>query len=292
MAKGLDSVAKDEAEIAEEGGVGKVALHATTREFVGKGIAESGENFNIALGVFKGDGIDLLGHGRGADFSSDNLLGKIAAADVTPHILVKVANDLHGDFDFVQEAGDIIMGFNLGGKGNLVEFGVKAGDEASGDRTPTVERESSDTGGVVTTGAVEFSVNLYIHNVFGLALKSVEKYAHLFSESGWSGGLAVGVREHGGCGFSNGEFAEFCDNVVEALFKEFSSVNKHQGIGEVCDVLASATDMDETLEGVKAGIVKFLGDKEFAGFDIVVGDTFKFLYYFSVSDGKVARNIV
>ena len=47
----------------------------------------------IAFGIFKVDGVDLVGHGRRTDFSLLDFLLEVLHRDVLPHVAVKVYQD-------------------------------------------------------------------------------------------------------------------------------------------------------------------------------------------------------
>ena len=60
-------MAKDDTKIAHNGGVGEVALEAGDGEFAVNGFDETISKHKVAFGVFKFDGIYLLGHGGGTN---------------------------------------------------------------------------------------------------------------------------------------------------------------------------------------------------------------------------------
>ena len=66
-----EAMRQRDAEIAQHRRVGQVALPARDRQLVGEEAQQGIGQSEIALGIFEVDRIDLVRHGRGADFAGD-----------------------------------------------------------------------------------------------------------------------------------------------------------------------------------------------------------------------------
>jgi hypothetical protein len=71
---------------AQHGRVGEVALPAADRQFFGEVTEQGVGETEVAFGVFEIDRVDLVRHGRGADFAGLERLLEIAERDVAPDV--------------------------------------------------------------------------------------------------------------------------------------------------------------------------------------------------------------
>src|SRR6185312_11860332 len=86
-------VSERDADVAQHGRVGEVALPARDGKLLGEMPEQRVRDAEIALGVLEVDWIDLVRHRRGADLARDRSLFQIAEGDVTPRIATEVDED-------------------------------------------------------------------------------------------------------------------------------------------------------------------------------------------------------
>lgn len=220
LIESLDSITKDEAEVAEQRRVRKIALHATTGKLIGEGIAEPGEDLDVAFGVLESDRIHFVRHGRGADFGGDNLLSEVIATNVTPHVLIEVADDLHQELKIIKQAGNVVVGLDLGSVVEWLKEGVERLDKGDGNAAPAQIGVGSDGGSIIASSAVELAEDFDAFKITELEADAGKENPQFLTKSGRSGGLAVGVCEHGSVGFLDSQFAEPRDNRLELFLDD------------------------------------------------------------------------
>lgn len=68
---GDDAVGEANAQVAQDGGVGQIALPAGNRQLAGQVLEQRVGNAEVSFRVLEVDRVDLVRHGRGADFACD-----------------------------------------------------------------------------------------------------------------------------------------------------------------------------------------------------------------------------
>lgn len=114
---GDDAVGDADAEVAQHGGVGQVALPARDRQLAGQVLEQRVGDAEVALGVLEVDRVDLVRHGRGADLAGHGLLLEIAEGDVAPDVAVEVDEDGVEAGDRIEQLGDVVVRLDLSGVG-------------------------------------------------------------------------------------------------------------------------------------------------------------------------------
>ena len=74
-------------------------------QFLGQVLEDRVGQAQIALGIFEIDGIDLVGHGRGADFAGLHLLLGRSPGNVAPDVPVQIDGDAVGPGEGVEQLG-------------------------------------------------------------------------------------------------------------------------------------------------------------------------------------------
>ena len=110
-------MAERDAEIAQHGRVGEVALQRETGSFSAKCASSALARPRLPSAFSKSIGIDLVRHGRGADFAGDRLLPEIAERDVAPHVAREVEQHGVGAQQRMAVLGDPVVRLDLGGVG-------------------------------------------------------------------------------------------------------------------------------------------------------------------------------
>src|SRR5690606_20663455 len=177
---GDQAVAHAHAHVAQHGRVGQVTLPAGNRQFlchVGQHRVGQAE---VAFGVFKVNRVDLVRHGGRAHFTGNGALLKVAVGNISPDITVKIDQDGVVTGEGIEQLGDVIVRFNLGGVG--VEGQAQRGDEFLRVGSPVDGRIGRDVGVVVTHGAVDFAQYFHRADLFDLTLKTCHHVGHFFAQ--------------------------------------------------------------------------------------------------------------
>ena len=74
-------------------------------------------NAQVAFGIFKINGVDLMGHGGGTDFTGNGFLLEETVGNIAPDVAADINQDGVVTADGVKQFGHIIMGFDLNGVG-------------------------------------------------------------------------------------------------------------------------------------------------------------------------------
>lgn len=111
----MRACAQGHTEIAQDGGVGKIALEAAYGELIGEMVEDGISDAEVAFGVLVVNGVDLVGHGAGADLADLNLLLEVLHHDIHPEVAAEVEHDDIDAADIVEDGGEIVIVGNLGG---------------------------------------------------------------------------------------------------------------------------------------------------------------------------------
>ena len=247
----------------------------------------------VALGVFEVDRVDLVRHGRGADFAGHGLLLEVTEGDVAPDVAVEVDQDGVEAGDGVEQLGDVVVRLDLGGVGVPAQAQVTF-DELAGVGFPVDARVGRQVRVVVAHGAVDLAQQRYSRDLSDLALQAVDDVGQFLAQGGRRGRLAVGARQHRHVSELH---RQLTDGVCQLLHQRQQHVvtafAQHQGVGQVVDVLAGAGEVNEL-----ADLVQFwqlgglLLEQVLHGLDVVVGGALDFLDALGMLDGKVLGQLV
>ena len=279
---------KANAQIAQHGGVGQVALPAGDRQLAGQVLHDRVGDAQVAFGVFEVDRVDLVRHGRGADFTRNGLLFEVAEGDIGPDIAIKVDQNGIEARDGIEQLGDVVVRLDLGGvRVELQAQGLL--DELLGVGLPVQFGVGGQVGVVVANGTVDLAQQFHGGELVALALQAGDHIGHFLAHGGGGGGLAMGARQHGLVGLGVGLAADGADHLVHLRQQDFPGFFQHQGVGQVIDVLTGAGEVNKLAH---AGQLFVLGhlflDEVFHRFHIVIGGGFDFLDALGVFGFKVA----
>src|SRR5690606_15182644 len=101
------AVSEAHAEVAQHGGVGQVTLPAGDRQLARQMLEQRVGDAQVAFGIFEVDRVDLVRHGRGADFACDGALLEVTQGDVAPDVAVEVDEDRVVTCDRIEQLGDV-----------------------------------------------------------------------------------------------------------------------------------------------------------------------------------------
>src|SRR5690554_2914128 len=170
-------------------------------------------NTQVAFGVLEIDRVDLVRHGRGANFTGYGLLLEVAQGDIAPHVPVEVDQNGIETGHRIEQLGDVVVGLDLGGVG--VEGQPQAVfDEAAGVGLPVNLGVGGQVGVVVAHRAVDLAQQRHALHLGNLPLQAVHHVGHLLAQSGGGGGLAVGTGEHGNIGKLHCQCADLVGNAA------------------------------------------------------------------------------
>ena len=179
-------------QVTQHGGIRQVALKTgdgqLARQVLQDGVGEA----QVALGVLEVDGIDLVGHGRGADLAGDGLLAKIAQGDIAPEVAAGVQEDGVEAGGGVEELRHVVVGLDLGGVG--IPGQAQGFDETAGEGRPVHLWVGSVVGVVVAHRAVDLAQQGHLGHLVALAGQAGGDVRQLLAQGGGGGGLAMGAR--------------------------------------------------------------------------------------------------
>ncbi len=101
--------------VAEHGGVGKVALQARHWQLGGKMLEQGVGHAEVALGIFKVDGIDLVGHRRGAYLACLDALLEVIHRYIAPEVAVEVHDNGVKPLESIEHGCELVVVRYLGG---------------------------------------------------------------------------------------------------------------------------------------------------------------------------------
>ena len=225
----------------------------------------------VALGVLEVDGIDLVGHGGGADFAGHGFLLEVAQGNITPYVPVEIHEYGVETGEAIEQLGHVIVGFYLGGVG--VPLQSQGGDKLLGIGLPVDVRVGAEVSIVVAHRAIDLAEVLHALKLAHLPLQARDDVGYFLAHGGGAGGLAVGARQHRGGGALVGERDQGVDNLAHRRQQDFlHAVAQHQRVGEVVDVFRSAGEMHELAYGPEFLMVgKTLLDEILHRLDVVIG---------------------
>jgi len=152
---GQQAVGGGHAQVAQQRAVGKVALQAGDRQPPGEQAQQRVGHFQVAFRVLELDRVDLVRHGRGADFPRHHPLHEEAIADVAPHVLAEIEQDAVAAGQGVQDGDQMIARLDLGR--DQIRAQAQAGHELPAEGDPVHVRAGGDVGVEVARRPVELT---------------------------------------------------------------------------------------------------------------------------------------
>ena len=191
-----DHVTERHAQVAQHGTAGQIALEARDGQFARKEFEQGAGDAQVALGVFEVDGIDLVGHGRRADFACFGALYQVAVRHIAPQVLVHVGQDGADPPHRVADFGQRVVGLDLGRQHQWLE--VERADECTGKYHPIDIGHGDRVRGQCAGGAGQFARQWdAVEGVAG-TLQTRQNNGHFFAEGRRCGDLAMRTGRHDG----------------------------------------------------------------------------------------------
>mmetsp|Transcript_5301 Transcript_5301/g.9543 ORF Transcript_5301/g.9543 Transcript_5301/m.9543 type:complete len:419 (-) Transcript_5301:580-1836(-) len=189
------TVRQPHAQVAQDGGVGKVALPAADGQLVRQVLHHRIGHATVSLAVLKVDGVYLVRHRTAAHLARDGALLKVAQTDVAPDVAVKVDEDVvEADYGG-EELRDVIVRLDLGDVGVPCE--AEPNHKLFAHRAPVDVGVGADVGVPVAHRSRDFAHVLLTRHLLALPLQTIRHVGELLPHGGGAGGLAVGAAEHG-----------------------------------------------------------------------------------------------
>ena len=91
--KAMRAVTHGDTDVAQDGGVGEVALQTADGQFLCQEPQHGIGHAHVALAVLEVDGVHLVGHGARAHLAGLDLLLEILHGDIHPEVAVEVDDD-------------------------------------------------------------------------------------------------------------------------------------------------------------------------------------------------------
>ena len=182
------------AQRAQHGRIGQVALPAADRQLGGEMFEQRVGDAEVAFGILEVDRVDLVRHGRTADFAGLDRLLEVAERDVAPDVAAQVDADGVDAALRVAEFGDAVVRLDLGGVGLPVQ--AQRLHEAPRERRPVDVRIGGDVRVVVADRAVDLARHRQRGQHVALALQAGDDVGQFLADGGRRGGLAVRARQH------------------------------------------------------------------------------------------------
>ena len=278
-------------DVAADGTVGEVALHAADGKLVAQVLEDGIGQAQVALGILEVDGIHLVGHSAGAHLAGFDALFEVLHGNVCPDIAAEVNQDDVDALAGVEPGCHHVIVLNLGGELLTLEAQV-VGHKVVAEGTPVDIGEGCQMGVEIARGATELGGEGYALQLVELTAQTVGEHAPFLAQRGGRSGLSVGVGQHGdvlpllGFGLQKGK-----DIAVGGQQHLVVALLHGEGHGGVVDVLRGEAEMDELLQLLKAHLVELALEEVFHGFDVVVGGLFDILDGLGIIVGELAVDV-
>ena len=254
---GQHRVAQGHAHIAQHGGIGQVALPAADRQFFAQMAQKRVGQAQIAFGVLKINGVNLVRHGARTHFAVAQLLLEIAQRHIAPNVARPVDQNGVGACHSVKQLGHVVVRLDLdavGLKAQAQAQGLGRLDHTLGKGFPVKIGPGRQVRVVVAHGAVHLAQDFDVGDFFNGRLQAHHHVGNFLAHGGGAGGLAVGAAEHGHVGKSMGHVAQLEHQAVE--LGQQHHVARHaqlQGVAGVVDVFAGAGKVHKLTGGQQLG---------------------------------------
>ena len=118
---GDQRVPERDAEVAQHGRIGEIALPARDRQLLGEMAQQRIGDPAVAFRILEIDRIDLVRHGGGADLAGHGALAQVAEGDVAPDIAAQVDEDDVDGGERIAVFGDPVVRLDLRRPGVVFE---------------------------------------------------------------------------------------------------------------------------------------------------------------------------
>ncbi|RMS74783.1 Glutathione s-transferase protein [Pseudomonas savastanoi] len=283
-----NAVGKTDAQVAQYGGVSQVALPARDRQFARQMLEQRVGDAQIAFGVFEVDRVDLVWHGRRADFASNGALLEVAQGYIAPDIAVEVDQDSVETRNRIKQLGDVVMRFDL--RGVRVEAQPQlVFDERACVGFPVDIGIGGEVGIVVADRTVDLAQQGHCGDLVDLAFQTVNHVGQFLAQRGRGRWLTVGTREHRHVGEADRQFTNSISNLAhQRQHHSVTAFTQHQAVRQVVDVLAGAGKVDELADLVQLRqFGSLLLEQILNGFDVVVGGALDLFHALGVLNREV-----
>ena len=193
----------------------------------------------VAFGVLEIDGVDLVGHGRGAYFASLDFLFEVFHGDVAPDVAAEVnQNDIEA-FAIVEIGSHVVIVFYLCGVLQTLEAEM-GGNKIVAETTPVNIGIGGKVGIEIAGCTTEFGRERNLVEIIQLPTQTVNVNHELFAQRCGRCGLAMSVSKHGDVFPLAGTFFKKIGNSLVTRQK-FLVVAFHdgKGYGGIVDILRS-----------------------------------------------------
>ena len=235
----------------------------------------------IALGIFKVNGVDLVRHGAGANFAVFQALLEVTHADIAPNVARPVNQNGVGAGHGIKDLGHVVMRLDLnavGLKGQPESQWLGRFNDFAAKRFPVKVWPGRQMRVVVANGPIHLRHQRYCRNFCAGRHQSNHDIGNFFANGGGAGCLAVGAAQHGLIGMAMRHLAHLGNYFVECGQQHaFAAAFKLQSVAGVVDVFTGAGEMHKLTNALQFwASFKFGLDPIFNRLDIMIGGFFNF----------------
>ena len=246
---------------------------------------------DVTFRVFEIDGVNLVGHGGGANLAGDGPLLEVPDGDVAPDVAVKIEDDGVEPLDAVEQLGHVVVGFDL--RDVRLERETERSYELFRHRLPVHVGVRAHVRVVVADGARHLAVQGNLLELRALPGEPVRHVGKLLAEGGGGRGLPVGSRHHRRLSLLGGLADDDVDDLVHERDHGVLTGAEHEGVGEVVDVLGGAREVGELHDVFKFGMLdEPVFDDVLDRLDVVVGGALHQLDLGGVRWGEVREELL
>eukprot|EP00754_Rhynchopus_humris_P038012 Rhum_TRINITY_DN20712_c0_g1::Rhum_TRINITY_DN20712_c0_g1_i1::g.171949::m.171949 len=262
-------VAHRDADVPQDGGVRKVALQTRDRELLRQVLEDGVGHAQVALGVLKVDGVDLVRHGAAADLARDDLLLEVLVRDVRPDVAGKVDQDRVDALDAVEDGTHVVVVLNL--RRVLLPLQTqRVLAEVVRELLPVHVREGCEVRVHVARRSTELARLRHRLQQGQLPLDALDEHLHLLRHVRGRRGLAVGARQHGEVPLVK-RLAQLRKELLDGrVVLLLQGVLDQQRNGGVVDVLRREGKVDPLLVVLQTDGVHGVLQEVLDGLDVVV----------------------
>ena len=226
----------------------------------------------ITLSIFEIDRIDLVRHCRTAHFASFDTLTEVVHRNISPYITAEIDKDGVHTSQAVKVCRQMVIVFDLSSQFLTLQTKTLF-HKTFGKRTPIDIGISHPMGIEIACSTAEFARKRHIVERLKLLFKTVDKNHQFFAKSCGRSRLSVGVSQHRNVAPLICQSLDFFYKFAVCRSHRFEvGFTNHHRERRIVDILRSKSEMHQLARQRRAKLqtVKFLFDKIFHGFDVVV----------------------
>ena len=289
---GQRRVAECHAHVAQHGGVGQVALPTADGQLLAQVAQQGVGQAQIAFGVFKIDGVDLVRHGARAHLAVLEPLFEIAQRHIAPDITRPVNQDGIGPRDCIKQFGHVVVRFDLDAVGLKVQPQAQwlgRFHHFATEFLPVKVGPGRQVRVVVTHRTVHLGQNFHGGNAVAGRVQAHHHVGNLLAHGGRAGSLAVGAAEHGDVGMGVGHLPQLHQHPVQRRqHHHIAGTANLKGMAGVIDVFAGTGKVHKLVGGLQFGArFKLRLDPVFHRLYIVVGGFLNRLDRLAIGFGEI-----